>query len=139
MDKSTRAVPRTQPGHIAHGSTTRARRRPTGAPNRKAVPPPRITRLGGDIDLVVPRDCSASVVLKLVARDDGHRYYAWWLIVGRHDQDTISVHYKYSGEDTIRCDLPDGNSLSAKSLQPFLAAYLASDGTEPPDTPIIID
>lgn len=131
MRKSTR--------HIIHRPARRiARKRPRVTPARPALQPT-ITRLAGDVELVAPRGFCASVVLKLVDRDDGHRYYSWWAMVGRHGMDTVAVSYKYTGEDTIRMDLPEGMPLSAESLQPHLTAYLASDGTEPPDTPIIRD
>lgn len=95
------------------------------------------SRVNGDLDIVVPPHCRASVLLKLVERDERHRYYAWWLVVGRHDLDEVSVHYRYTGEDTIRFDVPQTAVLSSSSLQPLLAEFLAQDGTMPPHTPII--
>lgn len=115
------------------------RHNPEQARPTRAKPParPTITRLTGNVVLVAPPGCSASVVLKLVKRDDGHRYYAWWLMVGRNDVDAASVAYKHTGEDAIRCDLPEGMPLSAESLQPHLTQYLASLGEEPGDPPVI--
>ncbi|MEO7735688.1 MAG: hypothetical protein ABIY55_32335 [Kofleriaceae bacterium] len=95
------------------------------------------SRVDRDLEIVVPRHCRASVLLKLVERDERHRYYAWWLVVARHDLDEVSVHYRYTGEDTIRFDVPQTAVLSSASLQPLLAEFLAQDGTMPPHTPII--
>ncbi len=95
------------------------------------------SRVEHDLDIVVPRHCRASVLLKLVERDERHRYYAWWLVVGRHDLDEVSVRYRYTGEDTIRFDVPQSAVLSSAWLQPLLAEFLAQDGTMPPHTPII--
>lgn len=100
---------------------------------------PTLTRITGDIDLVAPRGFCASVLLKLVSRDDGHRYYSWWAMVGRHDVDSYTIRYKYRGEDLIRCDLPEGMALSEESLQPHLVSFLASEHNQPDGTPIIRD
>lgn len=88
---------------------------------------PMLTRVTGDINLVAPRGYRASVLLKFVSRDDGHRYYSWWAMVGRRDSEAVSTKYKYTGEDVIRCDVPEGMPLSAESLQPYLAAFLADE------------
>lgn len=88
---------------------------------------PKFTRLDRDVDLVAPPGCHASVLLKLVEDSDGHRYYSWWALAGRHATDQISVPYKYTGENVIRCDLPEGMPLSAASLEPHLTAYLTSE------------
>jgi hypothetical protein len=53
--------------------------------------------------------------------------------------EAFSVHYAYTGEDMIRCDLPEGMPLSEESLQPHLTAFLAGEHTQPPGTPIIRD
>lgn len=115
-----------------------ARKRPraTPAPAPKSLQPT-VTRLVGDVELVAPRGCSASVLLKLVSRDDGHRYYVWWAVVGRHDADTFSARYKHNGEDVLRFDIPEGMALSAEALQPHLASYLKRENTEPSDPPVI--
>jgi len=128
MQKSTR---RSSPA-------PRTARRSRANPARPALKP-RISRLEGDVELVAPPGYHASVLLKLAHREDGHRYYSWWAVVGRHDMDSLAMSYRYTGEDTIRFDLPDGMPLSARSLQPHLRNYLASDGTEPSDPPIIRD
>ena len=69
------------------------------------------------VKLVVPPDCEASVILKQVAHDDKHRYYMMWLLVGRYDREAISVSYRFTGEDTIRCDIPNMQLISASELQ----------------------
>ena len=134
MPKPHRATVHDRAGTAAHKP---AAHKP--ARRARATQPPTITRLVSDVELTPPRGYSASVLLKLVSRDDGHRYYAWWAMAGRYDRDTIAISYKYTGEDTIRVDLPEGMPLSAASLQPHLTAYLTSEGIEPPDTPIIRD
>jgi hypothetical protein len=121
---------------------TRKRSRPIAPRRVRRTRPallPTITQLIADVELIAPRGCSASVLLKLVTRDDGHRYYAWWAMVGRYDHDALAISYRYTGEDTIRFDVPEGMRLCAESLQPHLTAYLRNAGTEPPDTPIIRD
>src|SRR5262245_59096693 len=132
MQKSTRSVPR-KPAPPPPP--------PPRTPRAVSVkqPKPKITRLERDVELVAPRGCHASVLLKLVDRDDGHRYYSWWAVVGRHDMDSVSVSYKYTGEETIRFDLPDGIPLSAESVQPHLTRFLARRHEGPGDPPIIID
>ena len=95
------------------------------------------SRVDRDLEIVVPPHCRASVLLKLVERDERHRYYAWWLVVARHDLDEVAVRYRYTGEDTIRFDVPATAVLSSAWLQPLLADFLAQDGTMPPHTPII--
>lgn len=126
---------------IMRADTHKPARRPgqerARATRAKPAGQPKLTRLTGNVELVAPPGFSASVVLKLVKRDDGHRYYSWWLMVGRHDLDAASVTYKHTGEDAIRCDLPEGMALSAESLQPHLTQYLASLGEEPGDPPVI--
>lgn len=129
MQKSIRQVTH-KPARSATPKRTRATR-------AEPALQPKIMRLEGDIELIAPRGYCASVLLKLVNRDDGHRYYAWWAMVGRHDLDKISISYKHTGEDMIRIDLPEGMSLSAEALEPHLIAYLASGGLRPPEPPII--
>jgi hypothetical protein len=106
---------------------------------KKPVLKPKITRLKSDITLVAPKGCHASVLLKLVDRVDGSRYYSWWAMVGRYDMDKIAISYKYTGEDTIRCDLPEGMPLQAAVLQRHLVRYLKSLQDAEGDTPIIIE
>jgi len=99
-------------------------------------PEPRITRIDRDLELVAPRGCHASVLLKLVNRDNRHRYYAWLAMVGRAGSE-VSVMYRHTGADTIRCDLPFGVPLSAKSLERHLRQFLAAEVAGPP--PVIIE
>lgn len=147
MQKITRAVPHKPVRPIANKRTRVRTAKPAGTRVRRAKPVPAgkpayrptVTRVTGDVELIAPEGCRASVLVKLVDRDDGHRYYAWWAMVGRNAMDACSVRYKFTGEDTIRFDLPDGMPLSAEALQPHLAAYLANQRTEAPDTPIIRD
>lgn len=131
MQKMTRPV---SDKPARHASPKRTRVTPA-----KPAPRPTLTRVTGDLELVAPVGCSASVLLKLVSRDDGHRYYSWWAMVGRHDMDSFSIRIKYRGEDLIRCDLPAGMPLSEESLQPHLTSFLAGEHTQPPGTPIIRD
>lgn len=112
--------------------------RPATGPTKSALRPT-LTRVTGDIDLVAPHGFCASVLLKLVSRDGGHRYYSLWAMVGRHGVDTFSIRYKYRGEDLIRCDLPEGMPVSEESLQPHLVSFLAGEHNEPDGTPIIRD
>src|SRR5262249_41422972 len=97
---------------------------------------PRIALLDHDIELTAPRGFHVSVLLKLVNRDDRHRYYAWLAMVGRKGSE-VSVSYRHTGTETIRCDLPDGVPLSAKSLERPLTEFLARELAGPP--PIIIE
>jgi hypothetical protein len=131
MQKVTRAATHKPARHIVKPA-----RRPRGSAPKLELQPT-ITRIDRSVDLVAPRGCSASVLLKLVTRDDGHRYYVWWAVAGRHDADAFSVHYKHNGEDVLRVDLPDGMPLSAASLQPHLESYLKSENTQPSDPPVI--
>jgi len=100
---------------------------------------PVITRITQDLDVVAPHGCRASVLFKLVDHDDGHRYYDWWLVVGRRGAEMMSVKYKADGADTIRVDVPDGMQLSADTLQPHVTAFLKSEGTLPAAPPTIRD
>ncbi|HEX2690309.1 MAG TPA: hypothetical protein VHN14_27025 [Kofleriaceae bacterium] len=104
---------------------------------RRRAPAPRFTRIEHNIDVVVPLDCDASVIFKQVAHDDEHRYYAWWLLVGRYDRDALTVSYKHTGEDSVRCDIPNGTPLCAAALQPHLAKFLKSEGVLEGAPPII--
>jgi hypothetical protein len=79
----------------------------------------------------------ATVVLKEHARDEKHRYYMWWIVVGRNGEDAFSVHYKHNGEDTIRCDIPEGSVMSTVVLQSALRAFWSKQDLEPDGTPII--
>jgi hypothetical protein len=99
----------------------------------------KITRLERNTKLVVPHGYYASVLLKLVNRVEGQRQYSWWLTVGRHDMDSVSVPYRYTGEDTIRFDLPPKFRLSKAALRPHLTRFLRNAGELEGDPPIIIE
>jgi len=139
MQKITRQVSDKPARHASPKRTRVTTGAGPGAGPAKPARRPTLTRVTGDLELVAPRGFCASVLLKLVSRDDGHRYYSWWAMVGRHDMDSFSIRIKYRGEDLIRCDLPDGMPLSEESLQPHLANFLASEHNEPDGTPIIRD
>jgi hypothetical protein len=95
------------------------------------------SRLEGDVDLIAPRGYHASVLLKLTHREDGHRVFSWWMLAGRHDMDAITVPFKYSGEEIIRVDLPEGVPLSRELIEAQLDKFLDLEGTEPPDPPTV--
>ena len=97
---------------------------------------PRFSRVRKSLKLEVPLDCDASLILKQV-RHDEYRCYAVWLLVGRDDQDAMSASYKFTGEDTVRVDIPNGGIISAGALQPHLAKFLKSEGTEEDAPPVI--
>jgi hypothetical protein len=101
----------------------------------RSRPVPRFSRITRSLDVVAPIDCQASLILKQVAHDK-YLHFAPWLLVGRYDQDALSVPYTFTGETTIRCDLPCGTVISMAALQPFLAKFLKSGGTlsDPPPT-----
>lgn len=120
---STRKITRKSPSH-----PTRTARRSARAP--------RFTRIKSNVTVTVPPDCDASVIFKQVAHDR-RRHYAWWLLVGRYDQDALTVSYKYTGEDTVRCDIPTGAPLSSAALQPHLVKFLESEGVLEDKPPII--
>lgn len=133
MSKRTRPVSHKPPRTIASEPQTGAGARPA------AQPSPVVTRITHDLDVVAPHGCRASVLLKMVERDEGHRYYDWWLVVGRRGAEMVSVKYKADGADTIRVDVPDGMRLSADALQPHVAAFLKEEGTLPAAPPTVRD
>ena len=73
---------------------------------------------------------------KVAAHDDARRF-AYWLLVGRFDQDAVEMRYKFTGESTLRCDVPFGAPLTPDALQPYLEDFLESEGTEPDGPPIL--
>lgn len=109
------------------------------APASASGQAPVITRVTRDLELVAPHGCRASVLLKLVERDDEHRQYEWWLVVGRHGAETVSVKYKADGADVIRIDVPEGMPLTAVELQPHLAAFLAKERVQQNEPPTVRD
>jgi hypothetical protein len=136
MDKPARKISRKK----ATQSPLTARRPATGKSIRVAADrsrsAPRLSEVTHNLDVIAPRDCDASVILKLVAHDK-NRIYALWLLVGRHEEDAISVPYRFTGEDTIRCDIPHGAAVSAAALLPHLVKFLNSKGWENDGPPII--
>jgi hypothetical protein len=137
MQKSARDIARDPLPRSVSSPRRRVRGKPPLRAAPRTEPRPTITRLTSDVDLTPPRGCSASVLLKEVSRNDVHRYYTWWLVVGRSGADALSMPYKHTGEDIIRIDLPDGMSLSATGLQPYLEAFWDAQSLEPDDPPII--
>jgi hypothetical protein len=77
------------------------------------------------------------VILKQVAHSETNHAYACWLIVGRYDQDAMSVRFKFTGEKMLRCDVPNGTLLSPSVLQPHLVRFLKAEGTLEDGPPII--
>jgi hypothetical protein len=136
MDKPARKLSRKKPAQ-----SPRTARRPATRKSIRVAPDntgsaPRFSRVTRSLDVIAPRDCDATVILKLVAHDK-NRIYALWLLVGRHDQDALSVRYRLTGEDTIRCDIPHGGVISAAALSPYLVKFLDSEGSENDAPPII--
>jgi hypothetical protein len=120
-----------------HKPARPAARKPARVAPDKPTFHPVISRVTGDVNLTAPKGYRARVLLKLVSRDNGHRYYSWWAMSGRHDMDAAALRFKYNGEDMIQFDLPDGMPLSEELLTPYLTAFLAGEHHEPPDTPIV--
>lgn len=104
------------------------RRSPAARLARRAPTPPRFTRLEGNLTLEAPDGYLASAIFKLIGHDGVRRIYALWLLVGRSEHDRVAVPYKFTGEDTIRCDLPSGNLISITALEPHLRKFLETDG-----------
>lgn len=113
----------------------RTNKKKPGKPSLAAAP--RLSRIVKNIDLVPPPDCIASLVLKQVAHDT-YRYYACWLLVGRYDVDALNVKYKFTGENSIRCDIPLDGEVSLAALQPYLETFLAGEGKEPDGPPVVV-
>lgn len=104
----------------------------------------RVTKVTGDLTLVAPDDCSASVLLKLVDAITGSanprqnkRVFACWLLAGRHNLKAIKVPYVHDQIDTIRIDIPEGQSVCTSYLQRALREAWEKDPTLPPDTPVV--
>jgi hypothetical protein len=103
---------------------------------RNAQAAPRFSRITRNLTVTPPDDCKASVIFKHVAHAE-YRLFAYWLLVGRYDQDTIGVRYRFTGESTLRCDIPKGGELTPAALQPYLVEFLEGEGTEPDGPPIL--
>jgi hypothetical protein len=95
-------------------------------------------RVMGDIGpLVAPRGFHASVLLRFVNKKDGHRHYSMLVMVGQNDTNKVNACFTFTGEETVRFDLPAGIPVSAASLAPALQQYvrtLPADqrGNDPP-------
>jgi len=113
-------------------------RRPTAAIDADAALP-RFSRVLGDIALEVPEDCDASVIFKCVGHThSGGDIYAFWLVVGRYGEATMTVSYHGTDGD-IRCDLPSGGvAMSSAALQPQLAVFLATNQLIEGEPPILV-
>ena len=132
MNKPTRQIARKQPAQPAR---TARRAASNGKSPSKLVP--RLSQITKSLDVIAPEDCFASVILKQLDHDRVG-YYAVWLVVGRYEQEALQVHYKFTGEHTVRCDVPNGVSLTISTLQPYLAKFLKGQPTLSDDPPTII-
>lgn len=96
-----------------------------------------------DIDsLVAPRGFRASVLLRFVNKKDGHRHYSILTVVGQNDTNRVTTYFKFTGEETVRFDVPSGVPLCATSLAPALQQYVQQvvpAGQRGNDPPIIDD
>jgi len=145
---STLDVIRRTSGHPAR-TARRGRESPRSSkapqavkPAQAAEPPvrattPQLSRVKRSLTLVAPSGFLASAILRLVTRDGARRIYAVWLVVGRHEDQALAVRYKFNGEDAVRCDIPEGNFLSAARLEPYLKRFLKNEGKLDPDPPTI--
>jgi hypothetical protein len=90
--------------------------------------------------LVPPPNCAASVVLRPVGIEDGHRIYAWWAVAGRCGEDYTEVSFALDSTPMVRFDIPKEIDLDASYLEPFLKKFVAANfpGEERPDKPPII-
>lgn len=112
-------------------------RRTPGTPARTARRTPQLTRVKGPLDLQAPAGYIATAILKRVGSQSTRRIYSLWLLVGRFNEDSITVAYDFAGADAIRCDIPSGNFLSVTALQPYLRKFLKGEGKLDPDPPTI--
>jgi hypothetical protein len=126
---------------ISRPATHKPTARPIARKPRATPAPPSqkpvIARVEADVDLTAPKGFRARVLLKLVDRVNGRRSYSWWAMAGRHELDAASMRFKYHGEDMLQFDLPEGMPLSEELLAPYLEDFLAGEGNEPPDPPVI--
>ena len=137
MDKPARKISRkkaSQPARTARRPATRKSASATAHGSGTAL---RFTRITRSLQVMAPPDCDASVILKQVAHNK-YRYYAYWLLVGRYDHDAMSVRYKYTGEDTVRCDIPHGQMPSSAALLSHLVKFLHGEGAQNDGPPVII-
>lgn len=82
-----------------------------------------------DLKFFAPVNYKASLLLKSAARNGNTPVYVWWLVVGRHDTDVLTVPFHFDGMSTIRCDVPESIELSEKVISKGLAAFLKSEAT----------
>lgn len=136
MDKSARKTARKKASPPSRPARRPNRVRPSSSKRDPSPPVPRFSRITDDVVVTPPDGYRASLILKEVAHDTS-RHFAYWLLVGRHDQESMSVRYRFTGESTLRCDIPDAAMLSAVVLQPHLAEFLDSEGLEPDGPPVI--
>jgi hypothetical protein len=132
MTTSTRKISRKTGNQPARRSAARVATRR----KRKVEAAPRFSRITRNVTITPPDDCKATVIFKHVAHDE-YRRFVYWLLVGRYDQDTFGVRYRFTGESTLRCDIPNGTQLTPDALQPYLVEFLDSEGTEPEGPPIL--
>jgi hypothetical protein len=137
MDKSARKIARKKASPPSRTARRPDRIQPRSGKRDAAPPVPRFSRITQDVVVTPPADFNASLILKEVAHDTSRRF-AYWLLVGRYDQEFMSVKYRFTGESTLRCDIPDPEMLSAVALQPYLAEFLDGEGLEPDGPPVII-
>src|SRR4051812_23528110 len=102
MDKSVRKIARKAAARPALTVRSPAAKPSTRAPSSEMKP--RLSRVTSNLDVVVPRDCRASVILTQVAHDAKYNYYSIWLVAGRYEEVAMTTKCKYRGEDMIRCD-----------------------------------
>lgn len=103
-----------------------------------------VTRIEQDQDITPPAGHHLSVLLKMVAREDGvndqpgKRYYVCWLLAGRENAARFAVpRYAHDARHTVRCDLPNDTPMSHAGLLKALNDFIYSESTQPPDTPVI--
>jgi hypothetical protein len=96
-------------------------------------------RLTADVyPLVAPRGFRATVLLRFVNKKDGHRHYSILAMVGQNDASKVNTAFKFTGEETVRFDVPSGVSVCASSLVPALQQYVRQNipaeqrGNDPP-------
>src|SRR5215831_3955905 len=108
-------------------SAPRIAAKETRAADDKPVRGIKVQPVTTDIDaFVAPRGFHASVLLRFVtlSKKDGHRHYSMLVMVGQNDTNKVSACFKFTGEETVRFDLPPGTPLSAASLAPALQQYV---------------
>jgi len=139
MAKTARTIARKNPSpaRTARRPASKAAPKKSKAKRKVAAGAPQLSRIVRNVELIAPPGCIASLVLKQVAYD-AYRYYAPWLLVGRYDVDALPVKYKFTGENTIRCDIPEDGEVSLAALQPPLVAFLEAEGKEPDGPPVVI-